>query len=475
MSNISRTAVITGVSLFLETCGFYLLFGMLGNVLGQPEAALAFWLVLLALLWAFLLSLYVQTLRFTANLRGMLGLGVSVASFLFLIALDSGLSLAPLGAVVGGSAESAFELALTVGFLVLLWWRGGSIARGQVTVDGVRGSFQLAVVVLFAAVLVDSIGSFHVVNGFLVVSLFAVGLSGLALARFSSETGDSQLMSLDWWIPIGVSVAAVLLLGLLVAGLGLGGLDDVARSILAVMGEMGSWIAQPIIFVLGVLAGLLANLVEWISGMFGGGDISSFDRAVGRIEQFQEEMRRQAGDSGPPQLLINIIKWLAFLTGASLAGWVVYRLFRLRGGERSSGLVEETRESLFSWSKANQDLSAMVSEWWRNLAGARGKGKGPAREPNTPREFYHGLLFLAEGLGQPRREWQTPKEHQWDLQGLLPATAVTGIVDGFQQTHYGQVEADPQAIDSLRRDWQAIKQFLADRERDQRAQDRTPK
>ena len=112
MGSPSRNAVIIGVSLFLEGCAFYLILGLAGVLLGQHGAVLAFWLVLLALVWAYVLSLYVQTLKFTANLRGMVGLGASVASFIFLIILNAGFSLAPLGA--GDSVFSAVDLALTV-------------------------------------------------------------------------------------------------------------------------------------------------------------------------------------------------------------------------------------------------------------------------------------------------------------------------------------------------------------------------
>ena len=83
MGRLSRTAAITAAALFLETSAYFLLFGTVANLLGLPGAGLSFWVAFLALLWVFILSLYVQTLRFTANLRGVLGLAVSIMSFLF--------------------------------------------------------------------------------------------------------------------------------------------------------------------------------------------------------------------------------------------------------------------------------------------------------------------------------------------------------------------------------------------------------
>ena len=472
MGSPSRNAVIIGVSLFLEACAFYLIFGLAGVVLGQTGPVLSFWLVLLALIWAYVLSLYVQTLKFTANLRGIVGLGVSIGSFIFLIALDAGFSLAPSGDGAGGSGFSAVSLALTIVYLLILWWRGGSLAQDRVDLDVVRRSFQMGMVVLVATILVQSLGSSQLVSGVLAVGFFAVGLPGLALARFSSGLGGAQQMPVDWWIPIVASVAAVLLLALLIAGAGLGGLDVVTRQLLGAVGEMGGWIIQPLTVGLGIIAGLLASLVSWVSGIFGGGDITGFEQAVGRIEQFQEDVRQEAGEGGPPQVLVDLIKWLAFLVAVSLVGWVVYRIFRVGAGRRSPAGVEESRESLFSWSKISQDLSASLSEWWRNLGGSKLRGRGANRDPRTPREFYHGLLVLAEGLGRPRLQWQTPREHQWDLGELLPAGPVACIVDGFQLSHYGDVQAGQTEIESLRREWQAIKQHLADQARARKAENR---
>ena len=141
MGRLSRTAAITAAALFLETSAYYLLFGIVANLLGLPGAGLSFWVAFLALLWVLILSLYVQTLRFTANLRGVLGLAVSIMSFLFFLFLDSGLSLGSLGAAVTGDAASAFGLALSVGFpgcsVVARQWPGpgtGGVGRGPVLV-----------------------------------------------------------------------------------------------------------------------------------------------------------------------------------------------------------------------------------------------------------------------------------------------------------------------------------------------------
>ena len=91
------------------------------------------------------------------------------------------------------------------------------------------------------------------------------------------------------------------------------------------------------------------------------------------------------------------------------------------------------------------------------------RGSERGREPSTPREFYHGFLRLAARLGRPRREWETPNEHQRGLWGLLPTDPVYRIVQRFQRSHYGRHEADDTGLEGLREDWTELNEFV-DRE-----------
>ena len=465
MSRFWRDSATTGLGLFLEACAFYMLFGIIGVVVAQTEAVPPFWLVFLALLWAFLLSFYVQTLRFTRSLRGMSGLGMSAVSILILANMNWGLGLLPVGQIINGDGGTAFGLVLTLAFLVLLWWRGGSLAQDDVTLDTVRGAFQWGLLVLFAAVLIDSLGSAGIVNGFLIVGFFGAALVGLSLARFSLESGGSQVMSMNWWLSIGVSTAVVLILGLLVSAAALGGLDDVTRLALRTVHTIGFWVLRPVLLALGYLVGLLVGLGNWISSMFGGGELEGLQQRLDEILQFNETMREESGNGGFPGALASLLRWMGFLVGAGLAGWLLYRLLGIRRLRQQPGEVEETRESLFSWSRANQDLTSMIGDWWSRLVTVGDRGRKAPLEPSNPQEFYYGLLTLAEGLDHPRQNWQTPKEHERTLGEVLPMSHVTPIVDSFQSAHYGQLEANEAEVEELRREWASITEFLWRRDR----------
>ena len=88
------------------------------------------------------------------------------------------------------------------------------------------------------------------------------------------------------------------------------------------------------------------------------------------------------------------------------------------------------------------------------------KGFGEGKDLTTPREFYHGFLRMASRMGRPRRDWETPNEHQRGLWGLLPTDPVYRIVQRFQRSHYGQRGTDDAGIEDLREDWKELTEFM---------------
>ena len=323
-----KTSSITGAGLFLETCAFYLVVKSVGIMFLQPQAVPPFWLVLLVLGWAYVLSSYVQALKFSGGIRGTVGMASSAISIMFLANMNINLGWMPIGDIIGADSRTAFGLVLSLAFVILIWWRGSIIAHDERTLDTVRGSFQWGLVVLFGTVLVDSLRDETIVNGFLVIGFFGVGLIGLSLARFYSEAGESQSMSRDWWIPIVVSVGLLLAIALIISAVSAGGLDTVTREGLRAIRFAGLWVLKPLLLALGGLAGLLVSLGNWISGFFNGGDFSALENAQQQLREFHESLEEESRDGGPPVVLLTLLKLFALLGAVTLAGWILYRVFR---------------------------------------------------------------------------------------------------------------------------------------------------
>ncbi|MBC8281966.1 MAG: DUF4129 domain-containing protein [Chloroflexi bacterium] len=463
MNRSWRNNAVTSVALFLETCSLFLVFRAVAALLNLPDVGLSFWLVLLALTASFMLMTYILSVNVKPQIRGLMGLGVGIPAILVLASVNTGLSIVPLDTLLSGPLDSAVTFVGTVIFLIVIWWRGTSISSEDVSLDSVRAAFLWGLGVLFGTALVDSLVDERVVNGFLVIGFFAVGLLGLSLARFSSETGETHNMSREWVMPILVSVAAVVVLGLLISGLGLGGLDDVTRGFVKYGGDAGFWILRPLFLLLGLFAGVIVSFVNWISSMVGGGDFTALINAQADLDEFHQRLREQAEEKETSTALITILKWTALGIAITVAGWVIYKLFRSRRFMSEEVDVEETRESLFTWKRANDDVAGMFAAWWKRMFPVQEKGFGSGKEPETPREFYHGFLGLASRLGRPRHDWETPNEHQRGIWGLLPTDPVFRIVQRFQRFHYGNTDSDESEIGDLQKDWKELNDF-ADQE-----------
>ena len=282
----------------------------------------------------------------------------------------------------------------------------------------------------------------------ILVLYFAVGLGGLALSRFAIDSGVGQI-SRRWLLAIVVSVGVVLLLALILGAVGVGGLDEVARAIVRGIAFLGLWTLRPILLLLGLLAAGLVAIGNWISGFFGGGDLSGLELAQLQIEEFHESLREVDAD-GPPNAILTVIKWLAFLLAVSLAGWILFRMFRRRRLTGSNYADTETRESTFTLQAAGQDIADALAGWF-NWAGKLNRRRP---RPANPREVYHRMLDVARAVGFTRRTWQTPQEHRREANQALPDQPMGRIVGEFQRYHYGPQpnNPDPDTMRSLEDD-----------------------
>ena len=448
MTAFARGAFVTCVTLFLEAFAIYLIGRLLSNAIRLPEAGIPLGIAMVAIAWSFILSWYVQNIRFSLNLRGIFGLLVSALSLLVLAGVSMGAGWFPIGLVFSGDLNAVASLALAAALLLLLWWRGTATARDDVTLDVIRNAFVRGVIIVLVAAAADPLMPADIIRLPVLILYFAVGLGGLALSRFAIDSGVSQI-SRRWLMAIVVSIGAVLLFSLILGAIGVGGLDQLAKAVVRGIGFLGLWTLRPILLLLGLLAAGLVAVGNWISGFFGGGDLSGLELARLQIEEFHESLREVEGD-GPPNVILTVIKWLAFLLAVSLVGWVLFRMFRRRRLAGNDYADAETRESTFTLQAAGQDMADTLASWF-NWATNLSRRRPP---PTNPREVYHRMLDIARAVGFARRSWQTPQEHRQEANQALPDPPVARIVDEFQRYHYGPQPSnpDPDTMRSLTED-----------------------
>ena len=360
---------------------------------------------------------YILKVKVTTRIRGLICLASAVPALLIMVNMNTGLGLIPVDTLISGDVVATVAIVGTAIFLIIVWWRGSSVAQEDISLDMVRAAFMWGLAILFITALVDSLVDERVVSGFLVVGFFAVGLFGLSLARFSSESGETHTMSREWVMPILASVGAVVVLGLVISAIGLGGLDDVTKEIVKFSGNAGFWILRPVLLLMGLIAGLIVGLANWVAGMFGSGDFTALENAQARLDDFHEGLRLQAEEKEASTALVTILKWMAFSIVTLIAGYLVYRLFRSRRFTSQEEDVEETRESLFTWKRANDDVTGMLAGWWNRMFPIKYEGldvgedgarrRARRREPRVARS--RGLTTVGGGdrsgcgVTQPRR------------------------------------------------------------------------
>ena len=436
MTALTRAALITGIALFLEGFALYLASRLVSNATRLPDAAIPLAIAMLAVGWAFILSWYVQTIRFSLNLRGVIGLLLSAVSVLALAGLSMGAGWFPIGLVWSGDVQAIAALGMAAAFMLLLWWRGTAIARDDVTLDVVRNAFIRGVIIVIVAVAANPLMDARIISLPMLTLYFAIGLAGLALCRFAAEGGVGR-MNRGWMLAIIVSIGVVLCLAIILGAAGVGGLDDVARAIVRGVAFLGLWTLRPMLLLLGLLAAGLVALGNWVSSFFGGGDLSGLEMARLQIQEFHESLR-EVDAEGPPNVILTLIKWLAFMVAVSVAGWALFRMFRRRrltGGNYAEG---ETRESTFTLQGAGQDVADALAGWVGRVGNLR-RRRPP---PTNPREVYHRMLEIARTVGFPRRTGQTPQEHRKDANQALPDPPIGRIVGSFQRYYYGPERND---------------------------------
>ena len=205
----------------------------------------------------------------------------------------------------------------------------------------------------------------------------------------------------------------------------------------------------------------LVLLGKWLTSVMGGGDLSGLNEAQEQLRRFHENLEDQEG-AGLPQWLYTSLRVSLFLLATFIIAFIVFRVFRFRRLFKLSGDVQEVRESLFTWRKANADLAGLVEGWWNDLVGkAINDGKAEP-EPEDPREVYHRFLNISDTIGHPKAEGQTPREHQDDVGQELPPQPVDRIVGGFHAAYYGNHPAGSGEMQVLLHDLAELRQREAE-------------
>lgn len=345
--------------------------------------------------------------------------------------------------------------------LAILWvcWRGASLAESQIEQSGVRQSFVLGAVMLFAYGLVAPLTEEVPIAAVYIFLFF--GLLSLSTARIlvigNLRGGQSIPFNRQWLAGILLTVLGVLgLAGVLVflmqwklAELIVGTLIWVVRLIFIA----GMVLMAPVML---LLLEALPALAAWLR---------QFNFVLQQLNAFFQEFRNlierlMARFSFQLHLDLPFLKPFLLWGGLLLVALVVLISLRMRyRGELA--VIEEEDSSIQSKGPGSPGtlLLSGLQALFGKLAGRMSLNQaGRLLAAARIRRTYAQLIALSAQLGKPRSESQTPLEFLPVLERVFPAfTADLGLIThAYLRTRYGELPETVQELEQVEAAWRRI-------------------
>ncbi len=349
-------------------------------------------------------------------------------------------------------------------FVILAWWRGMALARGDAGPSTLREQFWVGLGMYVAYVFVVTLATNQPapMTAFFVF-LFAtlVGMTAARIAMVSSLRGGRQAGFNRRWLG-GVCAAALLLVGLAFIAAQTGqALTSILHAVWLVITAILAvflWLAAvPIIFLAALLLerwDLFGDVVEVLAqgferlmntGKVLGEMLSSWIERTGILE-FLARL-------GPPLRLVCLGSGMVLLMGG-LVIWAVMRLWH----EREAALIEEEQPALDA-TMLLQQLNGMLRKRFDGLR-QRLVGRNWRRQQAAERvrQIYAGLMALCARMGTPRPTAVTPLEYEPKAARLFPGQEqdIRLITEAYVRVRYGLLPEDAQEVARIEAAWQHL-------------------
>ncbi len=352
----------------------------------------------------------------------------------------------------GGELSPAAGVSAGFGFLISIWiWRHGvRLGTDRYPEDRLARIFRIGIGVLALATLIDQASSEDIGAGPLLVPFFGATLVGMAVGRLP-EGGVGKKAG-EWARIIGVSVFAIMGLGLLI-GL-IGGLYGNGGVKLLYSG----WglLVDGILWILRFPVTWATAVLQWLIDLFGkdgeerpqqvlGGGIGQ--EIIGREGE-------QVAESGNSLIdtIVNILQYPAIVLLVIVAFFLLAMAFR-KFGARDGDDDDEERESIRSELDTEGDmarlLGGLVPGWWRRKRGRIWKYPAEAGFAEVFK-LYFDSIRLGVKWGMEFQPHMTPAERLPLMESALPGAPVGEVTDRFNAACYGRVPTDPETVNELR-------------------------
>ena len=363
--------------------------------------------------------------------------------------------------------EGLTDAPITLGLVLICWWRGIYLVYRDFTLQSVSLSFRIDILWMVGAGLLWKMPRAGEI-GLLVYLFFFFAILSMGLARVDEIAGKKEGTAQ----PFGVGWMAIMLgAGFVVIGLGWLVARVYSPAGFSVLGEWLSpvfeFIEQAAYTVFMFIGRLLEPVLNFLLGII--------EYLMNLMMQNMDEVMPQdfGGVIPTPEAtetvqggfpLGSVIKWsvIAGIVLAALIG-VAFSLRKLvprEGDEQDSSRrtmlgLDEWRDDLMGNLRAGADrLADMVA----SLAG-RGLGM-ELYAVLSIRSIYASLGRLASKRGFPRRAAITPYEYMPALEQAFPQAAhadLAHITDAYVGVHYGEIPSTLREVQEIRQCWERVR------------------
>jgi hypothetical protein len=357
---------------------------------------------------------------------------------------------------VGGLIPDEFLVMVIV---LVVYWRGMSLATKYVDPISVRQNFYLGLGMYTAFIFINTIVTGET-PGLLLYVFFVSALIALGSARIFTITqlrgGARNPFDLRWFLGIFVTTLLIVGLAALIAWIfsdrtsilaGIGGL------LMGLFGILMLVLISPVIFIIERIATTMPQSSGTMQRMVDA--LSELRNSVGRLANNLFGLFNIPGFLEWVQFIKPILLWvfviaIIIIILYSISRWLFHEK---RTGEDDTESIIGSGDILRMFRQALQDRMDELSQSLRGRADLRAGQRWLAAA--KIRRIYARLMELASKLGEPRPPAMTPLEFLPTLKALLPQGImdIQLITDAYLRVRYGELPETSQEIQQVEEAW----------------------
>jgi hypothetical protein len=352
---------------------------------------------------------------------------------------------------IDAPGEGFFHLLI----IILLVWRGVSIARSQVTVNGVHTSFQFGLVLILLYGMIFA--PLHPIEAMLGLYIFLFsGLISMSAARIANLSelrgGRVPRFGVGWLLSIMAAgllvVGLALAAGYLISGRVVELLAFAVVIIIAILTALVMIVLSPLLAYLAELVRLLADLLEQVLERFRNLPFSQ------QIQGLLNTVNDALGKAIPYVLAGRGIFLLLILL--TLVAVVLLALYLRKNREEP---VEEAVSETASPGETPGLLQKLLQRLLQDARRLRLRGPAQLLAAARVRQIYRLLMALAQKLGAVRQLSTTPLEFLPALTRLFPTGEpdLRLITAAYLKVRYGEYPETRGELEQVEQAWERVR------------------